>query len=161
MGAVVPPFASLSFLLIAALSRVFGLDTPGAVFLPLMCSLLCAYFPCRLEQHRRLRADAAVEKVECALKAGDADIDALLAANIRSSLISQTLQAAFVYGLCYALLCGLFAGLRVFFGELPDFPNITWPLIFCAGAVGGLLALRTRRAFWVFALAACAIALAP
>ncbi len=160
MGTVVPPSPSLSFLLLAGVIQVFEITTPGALILPLMGTVLCAYLPCRLEQAGRLRTDAVVERVEHALIDPACDVDALLKREIRTSLLSQTLRAAALYLLCFAGLCLALCSVRNMYDGLPDFVAVTAPVLLCAGSLGALLALRTRRAFAVFVLAVWLVLLA-
>jgi len=156
VGSIIPPSASFAFLLLLPLMHVFCLHTPELLALPLLATLCCAYALRHLEGRRRLRADAVAGRVECALASHDPDIDGLLGRCIRASLFAQAVQGMVLYGLCYGVLLMSLHACVAIRGALPELPGVDWPVLLCAAALGGLLALRTRQAFWLFCVAACA-----
>ena len=137
--------------------HVFRLHTPGLLAVPMLATLCCAYALRFMEGRQRLRADVVAERVECSLAFHDPDLDGLLGSYIRASLLAQAARAMIVYGLCYGVMVVSLQACVALCCAPPTLPGVDWSMLLCAAALGGLLALRTRQAFWLFCLAACLV----
>lgn len=145
LGPVLSPTGALSYLLTFSMSLLFELHAPGQLVLPLFFTMGSAYASIYLERQQRARANALVETM--AACEGRLSPDAVVYASIGGRLVQQV----GLYLLCFYALYGI---LRMAVAALPNgipfVPGITWEALYGVGAVGALLALRTRRAYAVF-----------
>ena len=146
LGSVVPPFGSLSFLLLFPLAVHFGLNQPGELLLPLILVMLAAYLGAFLERSLRIHENRLVDRVE-AWCAGDGFTLAPAGAVLRVALLRAFLQFL-LYALCYALLFCLLAVLTAR-QALPQLLVLNWPMLYAAALMGAVLSLRTHRAYMV------------
>ena len=138
LGSVVPPFGSLSFLLLFPLAVHFGLNQPGELLLPLILVMLAAYLGAFLERSLRIHENRLVDRVE-AWCAGDGFTLAPAGAVLRVALLR-----AFLQFLLFCLLAVLTAR-----QALPQLLVLNWPMLYAAALMGAVLSLRTHRAYMV------------
>ena len=146
LGSVVPPYGSLSFLLLFPLCRHFGLAEPGNLLIPLIFCMLAAYAAAYGEHRQRISQNPMVDKVEtwCAGKPGGlAPGTALFFSSLHRSLWQITL-----YCLCFAVIFSLLRTLQNS-QSLPALRAVTWSALYVAALLGAVLSLRTRQAYMV------------
>ncbi len=144
LGSVVPPFGSLSFLLLFPVATHFGLRQPGELLLPLILVMLAAYLGAFLERRLRIHENCLTDRV-ASWCAGDGLAPA--AAVARVALLRAVLQLL-LYALCYALLFCLLAVLTAR-QLLPQLLLLSWSMLYAAALMGAVLSLRTRRTYLV------------
>ncbi len=151
LGTVVPPSATLSFLLLFPLCHHFSWFLPAQVPLPLLVCILFAHVAAGLERWHRARNTALDARFELWVEHPSAPM-ALSPERIMLRSHWRVLWSSVVlYILC-------FGSVYVFFSYLvqeqlfPVFPHVTWNILFGVGLLGAVLALRTQRAYVVLAL---------
>jgi len=152
----VPPYGSLSFLLVFPLCRHFGLDQPGLAMLPLILSMMAAYSASWCEQRQRMAQNPMVDAVTawCEGRAGGiSPARAVLLAGLRRA----GWQAA-LYALCFWLIYSLLALLAAR-QAIPQLHAVTWSALYVAALLGAVLSLRTRQAYGVLVGTLAALAL--
>ena len=151
-----PPFGSLSFLLLFPLASHFWLNRPGPLLLTLILVILAAYLGGFMERSLRIHENYLVDRVE-AWCAGDC-----FALTPGQAVLHVVLLRAFwqfmLYVVCYALLFCLIAVLSAR-QALPQLSILSWPMLYGAALMGAVLSLRTRRAYMVLACSLGALAL--
>ena len=65
LGSVVPPYGTLSFLLLFPIAELYDWRQPDMLLLPIVFAMLCAYMAAWLEQYQREVMDDASERVQC------------------------------------------------------------------------------------------------
>lgn len=146
LGSIVPPYGSLSFLLVFPICRYFGLDNPGPALLPLILSMMAAYAASWCEQGQRIGQNymlAAVIAWSEGRAEGMSPGRAVLVAGMR-----RALWQIFLYGMCFSLIFALVKAL-VSRSLVPALPVVTWPALYVAALLGAVLSLRTRQAYAV------------
>ena len=156
LGSVVPPFGSLSFLLLFPLASHFGLNRPGPLLLPLILVILAAYLGSFMERSLRIHENHLVDRVE-AWCAGDCFALAPDRAVLHVILLRAFWQFL-LYAVCYVLLFCMIAVLSAR-QALPQLSVLSWPMLYGAALMGAVLSLRTRRAYMVLACSLGALAL--
>lgn len=155
LGPVLAPTGALSYWLTFSMSLLFELHAPGQLVLPLFFAVGSAYASIYLERRQRARANALVETM--AACEGRLSPDAVVYVSLGRRLAQQT-------GLYLLFFCALYGILRMAVAALPNgipsVPGITWEALYGVGAVGALLALRTRRAYAVLGICLLAMAVA-
>lgn len=141
-----PPFGSLSFLLLFPLAMHFSLNQPGELLLPLILVMLTAYLGAFLERSLRIHENRLVDRVE-SWCSGDGLTLAPAGAVLRVMLLRAFLQFL-LFALCYALLFCLLSVLTTR-QALPRLALLSWPMLYAAALMGAVLSLRTRRAYMV------------
>ncbi|MGE9986008.1 hypothetical protein [Desulfovibrio sp. SGI.169] len=144
LGSVVPPFGSLSFLLLFPLAAHFDLNQPGELLLPLILVMLAAYLGAFLERSLRIHENRLVDRVESWCAGGGHSL-APAGAVLRIMSLRAVLQFL-LFVLCYALLFCLLSILTAC-QTLPRLMLLNWPMLYVAALMGAVLSLRTRRAY--------------
>ena len=156
LGSVVPPYGSLSFLLVFPICRHFGLDNPGPALLPLILSMMAAYAASWCEQRQRVSQNGMVDAVVvwCNGRTGGMSPGrAVLVAGLR-----RVLWQFVLYGVCFSLIFILFKTLFSHHAA-PALPLVTWSALYVAALLGAVLSLRTRQAYAVLVGTLAALAL--
>lgn len=140
-----PPYGSLSFLLVFPLCRQFGLDQPGMALLPLILSMLAAYTASWCELRQRIGLNPMVDAVMewCNGSGGVSPGRVILLAGLCRAMWQAALYVAW-FGAIYALLAALAAR-----QALPELEVIPWSALYVAALLGAVLSLRTRQAYAV------------
>ena len=156
VGTYIPPFGSMSLLMCLLLVDYFDIYEVRQLPLPLLLSVPWALTGAAVERWMRQRQSMLyfilVERGEAARQH-----------NVPGRVFAQcilklmALQAV-VFAGCYTIV-EIFGQLLVDWVSLPIFPWLNWGLIWTLGAaMGGFMALRTRRAYADFAVAiVCAL----
>ena len=142
---MVPPYGSLSFLLVFPLCRQFGLDQPGMALLPLILAMMTAYTASWCEQRQRISLNPMVDAV-VAWGSGSGGVSpgrVILRAGLCRALWQAALYIA-CFGLIYMLLAVLSAH-----HAIPALRAVTWSALYVAALLGAVLSLRTRQAYAV------------
>lgn len=142
LGSVVPPFGTLAFLLLFPLSIDPGWTEAHQFLAPLMLAVFAAYGASYAERYQRIALNPLVDLVAAPARSAHGWSPG------RAVLLGAVVRAVWqfaLYMLCFTalwLLCRLLGdGLSLFEGQM------TWPMLFGASMVGGILSLRTRRAY--------------
>ena len=142
---MVPPYGSLSFLLVFPLCRIFGLNQPGMAVLPLILSMLAAYTASWCELRQRIGLNPMVDAVVAWSngRGGASPGRVILLAGLCRALWQAALFMV-CFGLIYALLSVLASNQAT-----PRLPAVTWSALYVAAMLGAVLSLRTRQAYAV------------
>lgn len=142
LGSVVPPFGTLAFLLLFPLSIIPGWSKAHQFLAPLMFAVFAAYGASYAERYQRVALNPLVDLVTAWFTSGRGCTPGQAVA------LGAVVRAAWqfsLYMLCYVALwlaCDLL-GEAIFLFE----GQMGWPVLFAASMVGGILSLRTRRAY--------------
>ncbi len=151
LGTVVPPSATLSFLLLFPLCHHFSWLSPEQLPLPLLLCILFAHVAAGLERWHRVRNTALDARFELWLEHPSAPM-ALSPERIMLRSHWRVLWSSLVlYMLCFVVVYVVFAYLMRH-NIFPVFPHVSWSILYGVGLLGAVLALRTRRAYIVLAL---------
>lgn len=156
LGAVIPPVACLGYLLLFPLTLQLDLQIPEQLPLPMLLCLSCAHMGAWLERGERVYANALADRVIRWNAGGMGGISpgrALGMAIVRHCVLRFLLYLV-CYGGIYVLIC---LGLRYY---LVLVTPLTWNMLYGVALMGGVLALRTRRAYAVLGCAMLGIVLA-
>ena len=157
LGAIVPPSGALSFLLLFPLILLLHIQTPAELALPLLLCVPAAYAVSRLERALRERNNAAIDEVSrwCAhaSPAHGTSPERVVWRALGWHGLTNALLFVLSFGLVYAVLRTVQA-----FG-LPVAPGLSWNVLYGAGLMGAVLALRIRRAYAVLGVVLTAIVL--
>jgi len=144
-GTFLPPNMAVANFCTQALATMFGLATAGEVVIPVILSLPFAFLGARLERFRRRMQNADYNRLLIWTKktyAATYDPGVLIA---RSMIRAAFMDLAY-FVLCYTLLAGtvwaLFAK-----GWFAPVSGLTFAHLWVASSVGGILALRTPKAY--------------
>ena len=142
LGSVVPPFGSLAFLLLFPLSVIPGWTEAHQFLAPLMFAVFAAYGASYAERYQRVALNPLVDLVAASASSGHGCTPG------RAVALGAVVRAVWqflYYMLCYVALwlaCDLLGkGIFLFEGRM------SWGMLFAASMVGGILSLRTRRAY--------------
>ena len=128
LGSVVPPYGTLSFLLLFPLALLYGWRQPDTLLLPIVFSMLCASVASRLEQcQRELPCDTH---------------------STRAILCGVLIRAGAQYGLymlCFLMLTAL--GPLLARTGAQWFPSASWAVFYAAALTGSVLGLRIRGTY--------------
>lgn len=156
VGTYIPPFSSMSLLLCILLADYFNISDVRQLPLPILLSLPWALAGAAAERWMRQRQSVLYFNF---VERGEALRKFLVPGRIfcKSILKLMALQAVLFAG-CYSITENL-GHLLVNWLGLPTFSWLNWGLLWTLGAaMGGFMALRTRRAYFVFA--ACIVCVA-
>ena len=140
-----PPYGSLSFLLVFPLCRHFGLDQPGPALLPLILSMMAAYTASWCELRQRIGLNPMVDAV-VAWSNGSGGMSpgrVILLAGLCRGVWQAVLYAA-----CFTLIFSLLRLLSAHHA-VPALSAVTWSALYVAALLGAVLSLRTRQAYAV------------
>ncbi len=154
LGTIVPPSATLSFLLLFPLCFIFDWFSPSELPLPLLVCIVFAHVSAWLERWHRARNALHDAQLEHWVEAPTQEPYAALSPEhiILRSHWRVLWSSALVYMFCFALV-------YVFFKYLvqeqlfPVFYGMSWSQLYGVGLLGAILALRTRRVYVVLSLA--------
>ena len=158
-GTFITPNAAAATLAALALTRFFGFRTaPEAVFAILFC-LPLAWIGARLEQLQRGWQNASYNRLLKGIRSSNPPEYAPA-----SLILGSMIQMAVVN---FVFFCAALLALISLFGLItslapPRLPEgfMTWGHLWLAASLGGLLALRTVRAFSVLAVCVALVAVA-
>ena len=158
VGTYVPPFSSMSLLICVLLVDYFQISEVRQLPLPLLLSLPWALTGAAVERWMRQRQSVLYFSL---VERGEAVQQHNVPRRVFMHCILKLLAVqAVVFAGCYTIIENLGHVLAIWVG-LPIFSWLNWGLLWTLGAaMGGFMALRTRRAYAVFAAAiACAVVL--
>lgn len=154
-GTYIPPNGVLSLLLGLVLAGRFGLTSPDQIAVPLLLTLPAALSGAQLEYLLRKRANRQYNEI---LHWGRqaVDGDSPFAGMTRSALSTHALAQGLLF-LAWSLVLDITIHLFVaFIGYIPHVNGIVWGHLWFVAGLGGLLALRVRRAYYVYAVSLAA-----
>ncbi len=151
LGTVVPPSATLSFLLLFPFCLLFDWHEPEQIPLPLLTCILFAHVSAALERWlRRCNAaqDTALEQwIEDPTSPSGMSVEKY----VWNSHWRVVWSSATLYVVSFFLLYALFTSL-ISIGAMVQIPGLTWNILYGIGLLGAVLALRTRRSYAVLAM---------
>ena len=156
VGTYIPPFSAMSLLMCVLLVDYFNITEVRQLPLPLLLSLPWALTGAAAERWMRQRQSMLYFNL---VERGDALRRFVPPGRIFAKCVFKLMiLQAVVFAGCYTIAENL-GQLAVHWLGLPEFHWLNWGLIWTIGAaMGGFMALRTRRAYFVFAGAiACAV----
>lgn len=156
VGTYIPPFSSMSLLLCVLLTDYFNISDVRQLPLPILLSLPWALTGAAAERWMRQRQSVFYFNF---VERGEALRKFLVPGRIfcKSILKLMALQAV-VFAGCYSIAENL-GHLLVNWLGLPTFSWLNWGLFWTLGAaMGGFMALRTRRAYFIFAASIVCVA---
>ena len=142
LGSVVPPYGTLSFLLLFPVALLYGWRQPDTLLLPIVFSMLCASGASRLEQYQRELLNGVSDRVQrwCTGAGGMPPARAILC----GVLIRAGAQYG-LYMLCFLMLTAL--GPLLARTGAQWFPSARWAVFYAAALTGSVLGLRIRGTY--------------
>lgn len=154
VGTYIPPNASISFLLGLVAAHRFGLSQPSALVVPVLLSLPAALSSAQFESFLRRVGNKRYDRL-LEWSSSDAEDSCFAVPALPSRLVTGgVLLHALAHGsffLVWSLVLDI--TMQVLGGsaeKIPHVSGITWEAFWFVGALGGLLALRIKRAFFVY-----------
>ncbi len=150
LGAIIPPSATLSFLLAYPFILIFAWPTPSQFALPLLICLGFAYSVRGIELWQRKHNNAYIHQVEQWTK------NPQIGLHPKYVIYKSLSQSIWIYALLYLVL---FFGLYYLFSILssnqllPTIAQFNWTILYAAGLLGALLTLRTKKIYIILLLA--------
>lgn len=157
VGTYIPPFSSMSLLMCVLLVDYFNITDVRQIPLPLLLSLPWALTGAAAERWMRQRQSMLYFNL---VERGEALRRFTTPGRIFAKCVLKLMALqAVVFAGCYTIVENL-GQLAVHWLGLPEFSWLNWGLVWTLGAaMGAFMALRTRRAYFVFAGAiVCAVA---
>ncbi|EGY27255.1 hypothetical protein DA2_0473 [Desulfovibrio sp. A2] len=154
-GTYIPPNSIITLLLTLAVAGHFGLESAGQLAIPVLLALPAALTGAHVEYlHRRWRNQQYTDLLHWGRVAehpgkGDSPLWRIMVRSL-GELFALNLGLFCVWLL---VLVGTIELMSNYIGHLPAVPGIAWGHVWFVGAMGGMLALRLRRAYAAFALA--------
>ncbi len=152
-GTYVPPQSLFCFLSALAAAVFFDLRAPQSLAFVMALSLPGAYIGSALEQRQRRRQDKWHDGLTRAISSRES-LEAVSNRALRYSALHPLIFFGLVFGLFSGLLLLFLQIWLDFFGKLPVIKWVSWHYLWAFGAVGGMLALRIRWSFAIFAAGA-------
>ncbi|WP_345782780.1 PTS sugar transporter subunit IIC [Pseudodesulfovibrio pelocollis] len=149
VGTYIPPHLTVATFAALSLTTFFGLDHPGRILFVLFASMPLAWLGTRLEALLRERDQVNYNKLLTWVRNPDSP-------RLPSLIVMRSVGRTFVYsGLAfYAAMLVLVYFFEIFFSLNPSLftkLGVTWPYLWVAATLGGLMALRVRRAYALLA----------
>ena len=156
-GTYIPPLLGASTFAALALTSWFGLTTPSQALLPILLAMPLAFLGVRVEGWLRHWHNRHYNRLLNWSRSG-ADGEAPEGLVLRS--VAGNLLACWAFGVVSMLaLAVVLAGvLRILPGAWLSALELSWPMLWLSASLGGLLALRLRRAYALLAVG-CAVAM--
>ena len=155
VGTYIPPFSAMSLLMCLLLVDSFGITDVRQLPLPLLLSLPWALTGAAVERWMRQRQSMLYFIL---VERGEAARQYTVPGRIFAQCILKLMALqAIVFAGCYTITENL-GQVAVNWVYLPVFSWLNWGLLWTLGAaMGGFMALRTRRAYILFAVAMAAV----
>ena len=151
IGTYVPPNPLFPMCCIATLAHAATVTTPVEILIPVLLTLPFAAFGAWLEErHRTWRIAGYSELLRqyrkgCPLNATTQNACAISILQLFIvTFVSLFVLSALVLT-AYSLICQ-------WYGNVLLFSKATWPLLWCIGALGGVLSLRTKHSHIIFTI---------
>jgi hypothetical protein len=157
-GTYMPPNALFPMLCVLSLSLANQHTDITSLFLPVILTLPLASFGSYLEKRQREWQVASYNRLILAFRAGN-DLEKATSRSIFASLAQLFSLNCAVFCIISSLVLFGASFLTNNLGQSLLYPNASWPLLWTIGAVGGLLSLRIRRNYIIFALGSIGIGL--
>lgn len=158
IGTYIPPNGGASLLSTLAVASFFSLQVPSQLALPIVLSLPVALVSAYLEQFLRKQHDANHNKL-LKLSTPDETVDEqkFLKKIIQKALL-QTAAVNFAFFSVYLLvLISTISLIYSVHGAIVECPGVTWSYLWFFAALGGVLSLRIRPAYYSFFFFLCAV----
>ena len=143
LGSVVPPYGTLSFLLLFPIAELYDWRQPDMLLLPIVFAMLCAYMAAWLEQYQREVMDDASERVQCWCTAAAGGM--LPGRAILYSILGRAGAQYALYVVCFLILTAIGPLLARVGAQW--FPSVSWAMFYAAAMAGAVLGLRLRRTY--------------
>jgi PTS system mannose-specific IIC component len=145
-GTYIPPHRTLTTFATIVLSCEMQLGPPTAVVPVIVLGLLLARLGAWLEARQRSMQNASYDRIHQRIGEGEGELP------LGRIVLGSMAQIAVFNAALFALVAVAIFGLsKVYFFEALTLPGgLGWPHLWALGLVGGLLALRIRRAYEMF-----------
>ena len=155
VGTYIPPFSAMSLLMCLLLLDSFGINAIQQMPLPLLLSIPWALTGAAVERWMRQRQSVLYFSY---VERGDAARLSTVPTRVFvQCIVKLMVLQAIAFAGCYTITENLGRVLIYWLG-VPVFPWLNWGLLWTVGAaMGGFMALRTRRAYVVFMTAFAAM----
>jgi len=147
VGTFIPPHLTAACFVALSLTTYFGLHQPDRIMFVLFASMPLAWLGTRLEAMMREQEQGNYNKLLNWVR--NPDTPRLPSLIVMQSVMRTFLFSGVAFYFAVILLNYLFQG---FFSVYPNlFPDldVTWPHLWIAATLGGLMALRLKRAYGV------------
>lgn len=155
LGSVVPPYGTLSFLLLFPLSLLYDWRQPDALLLPIVFAMLCAYAAAWLEQYQRELMDDASDRVQCWCAGAPGGM--VPGRAILYSILGRALAQYCLYVVCFLVFTALGPLLSRVGAQW--FPPVSWAMFYAAAMTGAVFGLRIRRTYVTLLISLLALTL--
>ncbi|MFO7818184.1 MAG: PTS sugar transporter subunit IIC [Thermodesulfobacteriota bacterium] len=152
-GTFIPPQAVFSVFASLVLGKILMATQPDQIFILMLCTIPLAFLGSWLEGRQREWQNKSYNLLLrwAARKQSHTPPQKMVAASIRQQMILNM-----VFGLS-SLYFLYFCGLRLL-PFIPDTNYFTWPMAWLMAGVGGIMALRVRKAYAFFFLGLAGVA---
>jgi len=157
-GTYMPPNALFPMLCVLSLSLSQLNHDCITLFLPIILTLPLASFGSYLEKRQREWQVASYNRLILAFRAGS-NLEKATGRSIFASLAQLFALNCAAFCIISSLVLFGVSFLTDQMGQSLLYPDASWPLLWTIGAVGGLLSLRIRRNYVIFALGSIGIGL--
>ena len=157
-GTYMPPNALFPMLCVLTLSLALPDPNIMTLFLPIVLTLPLASFGSYLEKRQREWQVASYNKLILAFRAGN-DLEKAAGRSTYTSLAQLFALNSITFWAIASLVVFAASFLTDHAGHPLVYKDASWPLLWAIGAVGGVLSLRIRRNYIIFAVGSVCICL--
>lgn len=149
VGTYIPPHLTVATFVALSLTTYFGLEQPGRIIFVLFASMPLAWLGTRFEALLREQDRSNYNRLLNWVRNPETP-------HLPSLIVMRSVGRTFVLsGLAfYVAVIALMHAFKIFFALYPSRVadiGVTWPYLWVAATLGGLMALRLRRAYAVLA----------
>lgn len=157
-GTYLPPNGLFPMLTVVALAGTLPSPDISTLFLPVILTLPLAFLGSYLEKRQRKWQVAGYTRLLRAFRSGR-DLEGPAGQAVAVSLL-QLFALNFAAFLCAAtLVAAASEQFAAWQGQPLTFAHATWPLLWIIGCVGGVMSLRIRRSYVIFAAGSVCVGL--
>ncbi|MCT4627836.1 MAG: PTS sugar transporter subunit IIC [Halodesulfovibrio sp.] len=151
VGTYIPPNGTAALLATLASASFFSLTTPSQLIIPMMLAMPAALISPYLEQTLRQRHNTHHNQLLSLATPENVIDEQLFLHKIITKALLQTVAANFIFFALYllVLICTISASYSVY-GSIIEYPGVSWSYLWFFAALGGVLSLRVRSAYYSF-----------
>lgn len=147
VGTFIPPHLTLVTFSTLSLVTLFDLNLPGKVMIVILLCMPLAWLGAWMEGRLRQGQNRAYNKLlNWSRKPDNPTVPAQL---ILRSVGYTFIASLFIFLMCMAAYVQIMPALIKISQDLLHYHNVTWPHMWIAASVGGVMALRVQRAYAV------------
>lgn len=155
VGTFIPPVGLFSTIASLSLIQVLGISHPGEIFVVLTATIPFAAFMAWLESRQRLWQNREFNLLVVSTRRGNARLFAP-GSSIRKGVVQSLLLQG---GACLAILLPLAVLLDYLLTYVQPVSWVSWPLLWLVASLGGVIAMRFRRAYLLMTAAVALVGL--